>query len=137
MRLYLPSTVVGSGTGITGDGGYEGQYSLDGNKPMIVEMTLYGHTNNPVAYEGNHVDSFADINGGICSEHAKDNTDKTEKSYRRMLTRGEVGDKEEEEIDPARWSFRRQVAPSGRHAWRSSMSITPIRRPRIRSTSTP
>lgn len=106
MRLYLPSTVVGSGTGITGDGGYEGQYSLDGNKPMIVEMTLYGHTNNPVAYEGNHVDSFADINGGICSEHAKDKTDKTEKSYRRMLTRGEVGDKEEEEeIDPRPLEF--------------------------------
>ncbi|MDE6862603.1 MAG: hypothetical protein K2J31_07720, partial [Alistipes sp.] len=98
MRLYLPSSVVASGTGMSGDGGYEGQFSLDGNKPMIVEMTLYGHTTNPVAYEGNHVDSFADINGGICTEHRKESDDDTATSSRRRFTRTDTDD-EEEEID--------------------------------------
>lgn len=106
MRLYLPSSVVSSGTGLTGDGGYEGQFSLDGNKPMIVEMTLYGHTTNPVAYEGNHVDSFANINGGICTEHRKDTPDdETATSSRRRFTRADGDGDEEEEIDPRPLEF--------------------------------
>ncbi len=102
MRLYLPSSVISEGTGVTGDGGYEGQFSLDGNKPMIVEMTLYGHTVNPVAYEGNHVDSFANINGGLCTAHRKEKPDdKPGTSSRRIFTRAEGNDdgKEEEEVD--------------------------------------
>lgn len=105
MRLYLPSSVVASGTGMSGDGGYEGQFSLDGNKPMIVEMTLYGHATNPVAYEGNHVDSFANINGGLCTEHRKDTSDDdTSTTSRRRLTRAD-GDDKEEEIDPRPLEF--------------------------------
>lgn len=68
LRLYLPSSII-SEEGITSDGGYEGQFSLNANKPMIVDMTVYGHVTNPVAYEGNRVDSFANINGGLCTEH--------------------------------------------------------------------
>ncbi|MBQ2415215.1 MAG: hypothetical protein II283_02135, partial [Alistipes sp.] len=46
MRLYLPSSIVG---GIYSDGGYEGQYSLDNNKPVIVDMEVMGHVVNPLA----------------------------------------------------------------------------------------
>lgn len=94
LRLYLPSSVVSS-EGITGDGGYEGQFALDANKPMIVDMTIYGHVNNPVAYEGNRVDSFANINGGLCTEHrtiinTEDEEDEAETtSYMRRHTRTE------------------------------------------------
>ena len=96
LRLYLPSSIVGS-TSATNDGGYEGDYSSDVSKPMIVDMHIWGHVNNPVAYEGNRVESFAKINGGLCYEH-KAKKDKTEAKslYRRGITRS---GQTEEEVD--------------------------------------
>ena len=92
LRLYLPSSIVASESA---DGGYEGQYGLDDGKPMVVDMSIYGHVANPVAYEGNHVEAFANANGGICTEH-KTIVEKEEetKARRRMMTRAE-----EEEVD--------------------------------------
>ena len=89
LRLWLPSSVVAGESGSSGDGGYEGQYALSGNKPMCVDMTLYGHIANPVAYEGNHVNSFAEINGGLCDEHKSEVEDEAEKTNirRRSVTR--------------------------------------------------
>ena len=91
LKLYLPSSIVQ----IEGDGGYEGQYTLDANKPMIVTMEVYGHVNNPVAYEGNYVDSFANINGGLCTEHKAKVEQETKSSYRRCTTRTEESDEEQ------------------------------------------
>ena len=65
LRLYLPSSVTGGNTGLTGEGGYEGSYSLDGNRPAIIEMQVVDRVNNPVAYEAALVDGFGDANGGI------------------------------------------------------------------------
>jgi hypothetical protein len=98
LRLYLPSSIVK----VEGDGGYEGQYTLDANKPMIVTMEVYGHVNNPVAYEGNYVDSFANINGGLCLEHRAEvkKEEETKSIYRRRTTRSdEENTEEEEEVD--------------------------------------
>ena len=97
LRLYLPSSVI-SEEGVKSDGGYEGQFSLSASKPMIVDLTLYGHVNNPVAYEGNRVDSFANINGGLCTEHrtiieSDDKEAEASSSAMRRTTRGE------EEVD--------------------------------------
>ena len=89
LRLYLPSSVVEANEGYAGDGGYEGQYKLDGNKPMIVDVTLYGHIANPVAYEGNHIDSFANLNGGLCSEHKRVTESEEKALRRRYITRAE------------------------------------------------
>ena len=90
VRLYLPSSVIDGSAGVVGDGGYEGQFSLDGNVPMIFDMTLYGHVANPVAYEGNHVDSFAKFNGGLCREHvAIKEEDTATPSSRRRYTRAD------------------------------------------------
>ena len=50
MRLYLPSSIAAGEDGMQGDGGYEGQYDLDSNRPMIVDVEVWGHINNPVAY---------------------------------------------------------------------------------------
>lgn len=99
LRLYLPSSVSAS---TTIDGGYEGQFTMDENKPLIVEMTLYGHISNPVAYEGERVDAFAERNGGVCEEHkAKDEDDSSEEARRRRgVTRAEGDDSEsDEEVD--------------------------------------
>ena len=93
LRLYMPSTVTTSTAGTTSDGGYEGQYALDNNKPIIVDMTVYGHVANPVEYEGEMVDGFARLNGGVCTDHkAVDET----KASRRHVSRSEES---EETVD--------------------------------------
>ena len=103
LRLYLPSAVVAS---VGADGGYEGQYGLEESKPLVVDMYIYGHVANPVAYEGNRVEAFANVNGGLCDEHkaVKEETEESEETKarrRRIVARfaEESGDNEEEEVD--------------------------------------
>ena len=97
LRIYMPSSIVV----IEGaDGGYEGQYSLDEGKPLVVDMQVYGHVANPVAYEGNRVEAFAKVNGGLCAEHKTERVEETDseasKSRRRLIsTRAD----ESEEVD--------------------------------------
>lgn len=95
LRLYLPSSIIASESA---DGGYEGQYSLDDGKPMVVDMHIYGHVANPVAYEGSRVEAFARANGGLCTEHksVKEQSKEETKARRRMATRA---DEEQEEVD--------------------------------------
>ena len=62
--LYMPSRIVGS-SGVEGDGGYEGQYSLSSSRPFIVEMVVKEIVKNPLESEGSDVDSFCEANGGL------------------------------------------------------------------------
>ena len=64
IRLYMPSRIVGS-SGVEGDGGYEGQYSLSSKRPFIVEMEILSMVENPLEFEGSEVDSFCQANGGL------------------------------------------------------------------------
>lgn len=89
LRLYLPSSVTVS-TVTTADGGYEGQFEADESKPMIVDLTIYGHVNEPEQYETWRVNGFAEGNGGLCTEHqAVEETPETTSLYRRHTTRTE------------------------------------------------
>ena len=88
MRLYLPSSVAAGDKSLGGDGGYEGQYELDANRPMIVELKVWGHINNPVAYEDKWIKSFAAINGGIVEDEKA-----AEESASKMNERLENGEK--------------------------------------------
>lgn len=98
LRLYLPSSITKSSSN-TSDGGYEGQFEADDSKPLIVDMTIYGFVENPVEYEGERVNSFAQYTlDGLCSEH-KVEKEETEKSYyRRSTTRTEVDSDEEDKM---------------------------------------
>ncbi len=58
VRIYMPSRVVGS-VGVSGDGGYEGQYSLSAKRPLIMEMEVVGIDINLLAFVGSLVDAFA------------------------------------------------------------------------------
>lgn len=60
--LYMPSSVVG---GVEGDGGYEGQYTLDSDRPFIVTMTICDTVKNPLESEGSTVDAFCEADGGL------------------------------------------------------------------------
>ena len=94
LRLYLPSSIVEKSE--SRDGGYEGDFELDDTKPMIVDMHIWGHVANPIAYEGEWVDRFAEVNGGLCTEHKAVEQDKGDqtKALRRSTTRGEESDEE-------------------------------------------
>ena len=86
LRLYLPSAVVGGSAGVTETGGYEGQFELDGNKPMIMDIEIVNRVNNPLAYEGEMVEGFGAGNGGVTPVKKKDDN-KTEKSALQALKR--------------------------------------------------
>ena len=90
MRLYLPSSIAAGDQTMGGDGGYEGQYELDANRPMIVELQVWGHINNPVAYEDQWIKSFAAANGGVIAEDKA-----AEESASKMNERLEKGEKVE------------------------------------------
>ena len=106
LRLYLPSAIVAT---LGADGGYEGQFGLEDSKPLVVNMNIYGHVTNPVAYEGSRVEAFANVNGGLCTEHktVKEEEDKeneeTKALRRRIISRfgeeSEEGEETEEEVD--------------------------------------
>ena len=84
MRLYLPSSIAAGEDGMQGDGGYEGQYTLDSNRPMIVEVDVWGHINNPVAYEDQWIKAFAEVNGGLAPEDEDDGESAAKrKTYKR------------------------------------------------------
>ena len=93
MCLYLPSSVGTKDQSMGGDGGYDGQYTLDANRPMIVDVEVCGHITNPVAYEDAWVQSFARINGDLAPVEKKE--EQTSKLYR--ATRAE-GDTEQKEV---------------------------------------
>ena len=100
MRLYLPSSIAAGPQGMGGDGGYEGQYKLDANRPMIVDVEVWGHVNNPVAYEDQWVKSFATLNGGLAPEEDDDEEKaRLRRSYMRNVSRADEGtDDGEEEV---------------------------------------
>lgn len=104
-RLYLPSTIVSS-TGVAGDGGYEGQYSLSSGRPMIATMKVVGMIKNPLEYEGGLVDDFAERNGTL--KPLSDGDEETKARVRRSLTRGA----EEEQYNDG-------------YAWRNAVDTIP------------
>lgn len=47
VRLYMTSTIGYGSSGSSSDGGYEGQYSLDTNVPLILDMEITRVVKNP------------------------------------------------------------------------------------------
>lgn len=93
MRIYMPSSLVADdGGGMSGDGGYQGQYSLDDGRPMIAEVKVWGHVGNPLAYEDQWVQAFAKANGGIAPEPANKEQAAAASSQRRNFKRETRGD---------------------------------------------
>ena len=58
VRLYMPSSIGYSTTGSSAEGGYEGQYSLDENAPMILDMEIMRVVKNPSDNELELVDAL-------------------------------------------------------------------------------
>ena len=58
VRLYLPSTIAYGTNGSTTEGGYEGQYSLDASRPLILDIEVLGALKNPSEKELDMVRSY-------------------------------------------------------------------------------
>ena len=93
LRLYLPSSIAGGASGVSSEGGYEGEFTLDGNRPLIMDIEIVDRVNNPLAHEGDMVDAFGESNGGV-SPVKKDEEDKDAKSVllQRSPTRADSAD---------------------------------------------
>ena len=76
VTLYMPSSVVGGG--LSGDGGYEGQYTLDAGKPLIATLTICDTVKNPLQREALDIDAFCYANGGAQIFIKEDEDDKTD-----------------------------------------------------------
>ena len=85
LRLYLPSAVVNGEAGVSETGGYEGQYELDGNKPMIMDVEVVNRVNNPLAYEAEMVEGFGAGNGGVTPVKKTNSSKSALKSLARSL----------------------------------------------------
>lgn len=110
LRLYLPSSVVGGKAGITETGGYEGQYELDGNKPMIMDLKLVNRVNNPLAYEGEMVEGFGEGNGGVTPVKKKnDKTDKALQDLQRSLAQHQTTG--EGQVEQKAWHHAQDTIP--------------------------
>lgn len=62
--LYMPAGIV-SASNSNGSGGYQGQYTLDPDHPMIARIEVMGQSRNPIGRESEAVDAFAAANGGF------------------------------------------------------------------------
>ena len=102
MRLYLPSSIAAGSGGMGGDGGYEGQYRLDANRPTIVDVEVWGHVNNPLAYEDQWVKSFAEANGGLAPEKKDEEAAAKRRSFKRSATRAD-GEEPEKPVYDDKW----------------------------------
>ena len=88
MRLYMPSSIGAGDKTMGGEAGYEGQYILDANRPMVVEIKVWGGVANPVAYEDQWVKAFAKANGGL-APLPEDKGDASSKRRSFMRTRAD------------------------------------------------
>lgn len=88
VTLYMPSRVVG-GSGMAGDGGYEGQFSLDVGKPLIVDMQITDTIKNPLQREALDMDAFCAANGGLTiyvKEEASDDSSSSTEEEEKIIT---------------------------------------------------
>ena len=58
VRLYLPSTIAYGESGSQAEGGYEGQYSLDASRPLILDLEVLSAIKNPSELELDMVKSY-------------------------------------------------------------------------------
>ena len=58
VRLYLPSSIAYGENGSQAEGGYEGQYSLDSSRPLILDIEILAAIKNPSDKELEMIKSY-------------------------------------------------------------------------------
>ena len=81
VRLYLSSTIGYGSSGSSSEGGYEGQYALDANVPMILDMEVVRVVKNPSDNELEMVNAVvkqSNENSEMVAWHQVENTEEKE-----------------------------------------------------------
>ena len=63
VRLYLPSSIAYGEGGSNTQGGYEGQYSLNASRPLVLDIEVLGAIKNPSKREEEMVNSYKGYDG--------------------------------------------------------------------------
>ena len=61
VRLYLPSSIAYGASGSSTEGGYEGQYSLDSSRPLMLDIDVLSVIKNPSDKELDMIKSYIGI----------------------------------------------------------------------------
>lgn len=84
IRLYLPSTIAYGEAGSSTEGGYEGQYSLDSSRPLILDIEVLGAIKNPSDKELDMIKSYVGWEG-YWTQATKDESEKVDEDDDLML----------------------------------------------------
>jgi len=90
IRLYAPSSITYASSGVDMDGGFGGQYALDGNIPMILDVEVLRTVKNPSDLE---IDMITDLVG------APDNKSDGQNGWTLAVTTGTSGEENASEDD--------------------------------------
>lgn len=63
VRLYLPSSIAYGESGSSAEGGYEGQYSLDASRPLVLDIKVVSTIKNPSDLELEMVQQYIGYEG--------------------------------------------------------------------------
>ena len=85
IRLYLPSSIAYGESGSSTQGGYEGQYSLDSSRPLVLDIEVLGAIKNPSDKEVSMVKSFVGYEE-LWTQAEKHESEKTEEDEDLKLT---------------------------------------------------
>lgn len=89
VRLYMPSTIGYGSNGSSSEGGYEGQYTLDTNVPVIMDIEILRVVKNP-----------SDLELEMVDEVVKNSNANSEEVIWNKVENTEDGDSDTEEEDP-------------------------------------
>ena len=79
VRLYLPSTIAFGESGSSMEGGYEGQFSLDASRPLIMDIEVLGAIKNPSDKELEMVTSYI-VDDDDWTQAVKPESEKTDEN---------------------------------------------------------
>lgn len=79
VRLYLPSSIAYGANGSQTEGGYEGQYSLDASRPLVLDIEVLGVIKNPSDKELAMIKSYIELEESKWTQAVKPESEKTDK----------------------------------------------------------
>lgn len=78
LRLYLPSSIAYGESGSSTEGGYEGQYSLDSSRPLVLDIEVLGVIKNPSDKELSMIKSYIAAEEPKWTQAVKHESEKTD-----------------------------------------------------------
>lgn len=87
VRLYLTSSIAYGESGSQTEGGYEGQYSLDASRPLVLDIEVLGAIKNPSDKELNMLQSYVGWEGPW-KKASKPESEKTEEDEDDLTLKG-------------------------------------------------